>query len=144
MIHNRICRGRTYPWWLHSHSFPAVQRPYMSFERFANKSEQAYKDSDRNARGVNRRKGHAISSKNLQALHSELSEVNISIMLILALIRFLFMYKIRFPNDHRLRLDFSIFLFDTMGLKQQALEELTHVERSSPALQYQFFVFRQK
>ncbi len=54
-----------------------MQRSDVPITRFTNPSEQTHEDSHRNTRGDDRREGHAISAKNLQALHSELSQVEI-------------------------------------------------------------------
>ncbi|CAD8126292.1 unnamed protein product [Paramecium sonneborni] len=71
-----------------------------------------------------------------------LSERDIDILMVLGQIYFNQIK--RFPNDMTLRIRYSLFLFDLMKQRQQALNELFQAEQLCPSFDYEFIIYRYK
>ncbi|CAD8125807.1 unnamed protein product [Paramecium sonneborni] len=71
-----------------------------------------------------------------------LSERDVDILMVLGQIYFNQIK--RFPNEISLRIRYTLFLFDLMKQKQQALNELIQAEQQSPSFDYEFIIYRYK
>ncbi|CAD8213537.1 unnamed protein product [Paramecium octaurelia] len=70
------------------------------------------------------------------------SERDIDLLMVLGQIYFNQIKK--FPNDISLRIRYSIFLFDLMKQRQQAVNELLQAEQQCPSLDQEFIIYRYK
>ncbi|CAD8112154.1 unnamed protein product [Paramecium primaurelia] len=71
-----------------------------------------------------------------------LSERDVDILMVLGQVYFNQIK--RFPNNITLRIRYSLFLFDLMKQRQQALNELLQAEQQYPSFDYEFIIYRYK
>ncbi|CAD8162073.1 unnamed protein product [Paramecium octaurelia] len=71
-----------------------------------------------------------------------LSERDVDILMVLGQVYFNQIK--RFPNNINLRIRYSLFLFDLMKQRQQALNELLQAELQYPSFDYEFIIYRYK